>query len=176
MRTLFLSSLLILSACGGSPACESGEPTLVLGIASDNGLVFTPLADGDTLHLEHGPQGGAHLPLAIATTGVAPRDELWLVLDGEVPSEWVQSLELEQADFGEAYGVRVRCMVQDDEARDWGFNLVLPDGLVWSEAITQGGSVPITVRAHLQWERPGSSGAEPLSPVQVELLVEGEVP
>lgn len=64
-----LSLALLPAGCGGGGV--QGEPWVELGTG---GEAFEPLADGQDLAFEQGPQGGFHLPVALRAGGVRPSE------------------------------------------------------------------------------------------------------
>lgn len=69
MRPLLLLPLLV--GCGTDPACEAvagTAPSVTIGTGTQ---VFAPVADGATVELERGFQGGIHVYGALRTAGLA---------------------------------------------------------------------------------------------------------
>lgn len=75
--------------CDGLTPCEEAAlvdaPTLEIGMGEDG--FAGPLADGDTVSVDYGSQGGQHLWLAVHTTGFAPGEKRGLLRpDALVPA------------------------------------------------------------------------------------------
>lgn len=76
MRSLVGFLCLLLVACEPNPYVDGGcapsdEPSLKIGTGE---LDYEPLASGDPLRPEFGPQGGQHVVLAFEATGLNVRD------------------------------------------------------------------------------------------------------
>ncbi len=79
LRVLLLLTPLLLLGCGPAPAPAGSKktvddgrtaaPTFIVGSGKD---AYTATADGGTVEIIHGPQGGYHLWGAFRVTGVAP--------------------------------------------------------------------------------------------------------
>jgi hypothetical protein len=79
MRWYWLGAL-ALAGCSGSPrdadksdgdgGCAVGEPVATAGTGNDQ---YVPLADGDTVTMIHGPQGGWHIETAGLVQATAPQ-------------------------------------------------------------------------------------------------------
>jgi hypothetical protein len=77
--SLLLFATFLLPGCGAAPAPGSSKatvddgrtaaPTFVVGSGKD---AYAATADGSTVEIIHGPQGGYHLWGAFRVTGVAP--------------------------------------------------------------------------------------------------------
>jgi hypothetical protein len=76
-RAPILASLLMVGCPGRDSvdtACPEREATVELGTGTES---FIPLADGDPLRFERGPQGGYHVYGSLRATGVDPGDPLY---------------------------------------------------------------------------------------------------
>ena len=67
--------LTLLAACPGPPECEAGAPTAALGTGD---VDFVPIAEGDTIPLYYGAQGGVHVYGSVRVTGLAIRANMAL--------------------------------------------------------------------------------------------------
>jgi hypothetical protein len=110
--------LLLLLACGGDgdsafELCPlDDEPTLAIGGGTG---AFQALADGDTITLVHGPQGGYHLELGLRATGfdastLAP-GSFQGSIDGQIAADSTPWLEF-------------RCNADTGTADAWASNLI----------------------------------------------------
>lgn len=75
--------------CDGLTPCEEAdlidEPVLEIGLGEET--FVEPLADGDTVQVAYGSQGGQHLWLAVHTAGFAPGVRRGLLrADADVPA------------------------------------------------------------------------------------------
>lgn len=73
IATLAASAASSLEACGPSCADYRGSIAAVIGVGDpSNPTLFTRLADGDTVQLTTGNQGGQHVWIQLRATGLCP--------------------------------------------------------------------------------------------------------
>lgn len=75
----WLAILLFGGACGAADPCAAEESSLELGAGEE---AFAAVEDGDHALLVHGPQGGYHLDVALAATGLVEVDRVEVLLVG----------------------------------------------------------------------------------------------
>ena len=86
-----LAALVLASAACG-PAPIGGPPSFELGTGSSS---FAPVADGDTLLIQHGTQGGIHVWVAGRVTGMGDPVDVKVALRDADTGESVGYLALE---------------------------------------------------------------------------------
>lgn len=124
-------ALLLLVACDNP--CKAGStPTMALGEGAET---YGPLADGDTLDLVFGQQGGYHLELAVETTYLEADDLLagFLTgtLDGEVVASGQPWFQLDcdaTTDTQKATGLRLILEVEPEDVHDQTLDVVAEIG------------------------------------------------
>lgn len=114
----FLAVLLIPGCTPGdddvvdTSACEDGDPSLLVGTGFS---AFEPTEPGATLSLIHGPQGGYHLDIGLAATGLPSTDRVAVHLVGTIDGEVLA----DQTPY-----VTFRCDSSEARYEAWGQRLI----------------------------------------------------
>ncbi|MCB9665318.1 MAG: hypothetical protein H6732_14500 [Alphaproteobacteria bacterium] len=114
MRSLWIPVLACIVACAEAEAdlCASSEAGVQLGSGED---AFVPMDDGDDALLVHGPQGGYHLDVGLAATGLVQTDRVLATLTGTL-----DDVELARV----VVPVTFRCDAPTGRWLAWGMRLV----------------------------------------------------
>ena len=103
-----------LTSCAGSgPLCAPGpDPTLEIGLGLDG---YTPIPEGGTVPLVHGPQGGWHLEIGLFATHLAADDLVAATLEGSVQGRILAAQDP---------WVDLRCRADGTGLQSWGTRLI----------------------------------------------------